>query len=85
MLKEIIDIDEEKINTKLSELKLNIVSLLSNSVNSISSKFESFIDIMINWYKEQNQKITIVSSDINQKVNTRKIKMNEKISIIFKN
>jgi len=84
LLKEILDIDEEKINTKLSELKINILSLLSNSVNSISSKFESFIDIMINWYKEQNQKISIVSLDINQKINTRKIKMNEKISIIFK-
>ena len=84
LLKEILDIDEEKIITKLSELKINIISLLSNSVNSISSKFESFIDIMINWYKEQNQKISIVSLDINQKINTRKIKMNEKISIIFK-
>ena len=83
-LNEILEIDEQKINEKLSELKTNIVSILSNSVNSISSKFESFIDTMINWYKTQNQKISISSKEINQKINTRKIKMNEKISIIFK-
>ena len=83
-LQEILEIDEQKINEKLLELKTNIVSILSNSANSISSKFESFIDTMINWYKTQNQKISISSKEINQKINTRKIKMNEKISIIFK-
>ena len=78
------DINEEEITKKLSDMKTNTILLIENFLKTISTKYQIFSDLMIEWYKKQNQQISKILSENSKNLNTAKIKMSEKISIIFK-
>ena len=78
------DINEEEITKKLSDMKTNTILLMENFLKTISTKYQIFSELMIEWYKKQNQQISKILSENSKNLNTAKIKMSEKISIIFK-
>ena len=78
------DINEEEITKKLSDMKTNTILLIENFLKTISTKYQIFSELMIEWYKKQNQQISKILSENSKNLNTAKIKMSEKISIIFK-
>ena len=75
--------DEEKLKEKISKLKTDVISLLNNSMNQINSKYQKFSTIIIDWHKTQNLKLAKLIKEKNQNINTTKIKLTEKIQLIF--
>ena len=83
LVKEIIDINEEQISTKLSKKKSRAIALLENNTKSFSSKCKIFDDNMIDWFKKQYQKISKMINENNPSVNSFVMKIKEKISQIL--
>ena len=83
LVKEIIDINEEQISTKLSQKKSRAITLLENNTKSFSSKCKIFDDNMIDWFKKQYQKISKMINENNPSVNSFVMKIKEKISQIL--
>ena len=75
--------DEEKLKEKISKLKTDVISLLNNSMNQINSKYQKFSTIIIDWHKTQNLKLAKLIKEKNQNINSTKIKLTEKIQLIF--
>ena len=75
--------DEEKLKEKISKLKTDVISLLNNSMNQINLKYQKFSNIIIDWHKTQNLKLAKLIKEKNQNINTTKIKLTEKIQLIF--
>ena len=75
--------DEEKLKEKISKLKTDVISLLNNSMNQINLKYQKFSNIIIDWHKTQNLKLAKLIKEKNQNINSTKIKLTEKIQLIF--
>ena len=75
--------DDEKLKEKISKLKTDVISLLNNSMNQINSKYQKFSTIIIDWHKTQNLKLAKLIKEKNQNINSTKIKLTEKIQLIF--
>ena len=57
------DINEEEITKKLSDMKTNTILLMENFLKTISTKYQIFSELMIEWYKKQNQQISKILSE----------------------
>ena len=75
--------DDEKLKEKISKIKTDAISLLNNSMNQINSKYQKFSTIIIDWHKTQNLKLAKLIKEKNQNINSTKIKLTEKIQLIF--
>ena len=75
--------DDEKLKEKITKLKTDVISLLNNSMNQINSKYQKFSTIIIDWHKTQNLKLAKLIKEKNQNINSTKIKLTEKIQLIF--
>ena len=75
--------DEEKLKEKISKLKTDVISLLNNYMNQINSKYQKFSTIIMDWHKTQNLKLAKLIKEKNQNINSTKIKLTEKIQLIF--
>ena len=75
--------DEGKLKEKISQIKTDVISLLNNSMNQINSKYQKFSTIIIDWHKTQNLKLAKLIKEKNQNINSTKIKLTEKIQLIF--
>ena len=75
--------DDEKLKEKISKLKTDVISLLNNSMNQINSKYQKFSTIIMDWHKTQNLKLAKLIKEKNQNINSTKIKLTEKIQLIF--
>ena len=75
--------NEEKLKEKISKIKTDAIFLLNNSINQITSKYQNFSNTIINWQKTEKLKLTKLIKENNQKVNSTKIKLTEKVQLIF--
>ncbi len=75
--------DDGKLKEKISKLKTDVISLLNDSMNQINSKYQKFSTIIIDWHKTQNLKLAKLIKEKNQNINSTKIKLTEKIQLIF--
>ena len=75
--------DDEKLKEKISKLKTDVISLLNNSMNQINSKYQKFSTKIMDWHKTQNLKLAKLIKENNQNINSTKIKLTEKIQLIF--
>ena len=52
-------------------------------MNQINLKYQKFSNIIIDWHKTQNLKLAKLIKEKNQNINSTKIKLTEKIQLIF--